>query len=222
MGVLRKGGVISESTAVPLPVNLENLFHVVRSRYYSHTGAVDNYTQTGTAGGGTATETAATHRMVLSTALNAISNARYYTKQNFDPIMRTVISAHLFQTTADITAVDYVYFGLKTDFTVQTTAGEDIIMFRGNNNTWNAITQDIGGGTTNIALASVPITDAIFTIVLTASKISFYIDGAFVGTSVTNIPTGSMYIGCGVYCTNNLSPALAVGVDDISIEEFYA
>lgn len=81
--IVKKNGVIKQSSALPDPVPVFNILHAT-DFYSNHSGTVDNVLTTTVSGVGTANTNAANHRMDLSTGIGAQGEALYKLDLPFD------------------------------------------------------------------------------------------------------------------------------------------
>lgn len=179
-------------------VLLDPFVHLVGlEEYANHLGAVDNFTQSGTAGNGAATTVVANHHMNLSTGLTVNGHALYESKSDFTLSSKPIVLNFLIQNIVNGVAGSRVtYFGLMQDFTVLGVLN-GVYFAHSSGDVWSCYSES-AGIITYTDIASVSNGD-LCTIVATASEIRFFVNSALVFTITTNIPTVAMEFGAVVH-----------------------
>jgi hypothetical protein len=195
------------------------LYLVGLEEYSNHLGAVDNFTQTGTAGNGTATEDGANHEMDLDTGITINGHARFESKKVFTLISQPIIMNFIPQNiVVGAGGIRNSSFGLDADWTTPNHSNETKFE-QVSDGTWRCAVCAVGACTFsgNIALVN----GDLCTIVVTSSKVQFYVNRVLQFTSTTNIPTASMYFGAGVQGSGGgAATARTLSVDMMSLKRY--
>lgn len=185
--------------------------------YSNHLGTPDNFTQTGTSGGGTAIEDIINHKMDLSTNL-AISHARFETKKAWTLSTKPIIVNILINSFSNGSGgSSKLYIGLDADFTYTASVKNFIGIYysSGSGYTVAINSNTVSGQNTNISSLQ---NGDLITISAKSTEVSFYRNGGLIATHTNYIPTASLKLGASVNTTSIPVSAMTVGIDMMSIK----
>lgn len=186
-----------------------------QEEYSNHLGAVDNFTQSATAGNGTAATDAANHEMDLSSGNTIVGYGNFITKKTFTVDSEPLIYNCLIQNyVAGAAGQRRIRLGFSTVFDLNTPS--DVAMIYHVDGTWYAATA-VGASWTNTGIAALSSGDFV-TIVVTSSECRFYVNGVVVANHTTNLPTAALYAG-GLAITDvaGATTATSVSIDLFSV-----
>lgn len=188
--------------------------------YSNHLGAVDNFTETVTVGNGTVNSDAANHEMDLSSGTTIVGCAAFKTKDAFLVGSKPLIFNGKIQNIINgAVGTRYTKVGFADNWNTITAADEAIFQYISTTPEWVAISRGTGSGQTT-SLSDIVDGD-ILTIVLTNSKVIFYVNGIVVATHTANIPVGSVNIGFGVFCAGGgVTTAISCSADLLGIRNY--
>jgi len=193
-----ENGQVKQSITSPLhdEVNHIGLALAPPESYLNSLGNTDNF-MTKVEAGGTATETVATHEMLLEITEPATGYAAYLTKDTYTLSARPIaISFKLSTVSLELGSQNYrtAYIGFKTDFSTRQSAEEAAFYFYAGSEYRTCTTK---GSRTDTTISKWNAGD-VFTIIATSSVIIFYVNGVKVAEHSTNVPSGALYIGASV------------------------
>jgi hypothetical protein len=195
------------------------LLPLCMEEYSNHLGAVDNFTQTGTAGNGTANTDAANHEMDLSTGVTVTGKAYFASKRGFAAAARPIVVNMLIQN---------IVMGAGGNREVATGLAENWASFSGthhaafysaNTGAWVCTSFD-GAGVENTSISPLSNGDMV-SIVLSTSSVKFLVNAALVATHSTRIPTNAVQLGALVETkAMAATTARSISVDMMSVKRF--
>ncbi|MDP1615624.1 MAG: hypothetical protein Q8L68_07480 [Methylococcales bacterium] len=178
--------------------------------YHNHLGAVDNFTATAVCEGGTATSDAANHKMDLSTGLLQMGTACFYLKSYWTPGTKQLIFTCI-PTDIQMGTDPWIVMGLGDDLLAIHAA-----QFGYYNGIWYTTTANasVGVGTPIAAINNGDVCE----IVVTSSKVRFYVNGILVATHTTGLPSEALRAMCFVHNVSASGIPTLLSVDYISIK----
>lgn len=224
VSIVKKNGIIKQSSALPYPVPSANLQHWVEN-YVNHLGIVDNFTQLGTSGNGTAVSDASNHEIDLASNGGMNGHGRYESKKMWtpttSPIIFTCIINNPILANNSMGAIDV---GFKEDFSVAGILNSHGAIFTAAKSAgvtlWWFQTNNGNPTPTSTLLIQAPANGDILTVILTSIKTLFYINGVLKVEHTTKIPSNALKIGAGAYTTSTPTTATSVSIDYFNLVRY--
>lgn len=189
--------------------------------YQNHLGNVDNYIETTVTGSGTATEAAATHKMILSAGI-AVGSTLYQTKDTFIPSSdRQLLQIKIRDIIETIDGTGYRWIGFREDFTSNSGAVHFVGFYQAINVGSQCYAAAFGTGGSSITPVTLSDKD-VLGVAMTSSLIEFYQNGALIKTINTKIPTKAMHAGGSIVVTSGITlpPVSSFSIDYIMIRRY--
>lgn len=161
--------------------------------YENHLGAVDNFTETATAGNGTATEDAANHEMDLSSGITNVGHALFRMKNDWVFAVKPMrVNFILKNFVAGTSSKFEAFAGFKNDFTSDLYEEHAVFhwdysgIFRAS--TANGVSEQTTG-------VGAVVAGDVLSIVATSAKVMYFVNAVLVATHTTYIPTSTQKVG---------------------------
>lgn len=184
--------------------------------YTNHLGSTDNFIQTAVTGGGTATPDATNHEIDLAVGTAANDTASYDSKKTWQLDTKILIlNMKINNINYGNGANNNILIGFLDLWNGVPFPGYGVF-FRCVNSAWQTYARN-AANTSNDNMTS-PVSGDVLTIVVSSTKVRFYINKVIIKTYTANIPTGiDLHAGAAVLTRAVVVAGCSISVDWINI-----